>query len=74
MDSAAVDQFEAGRGRLASLAYRLLGSAADAEDAPPSAAAAARPTRRPRAGSSRSFSPPPRRGAPTGWWRCSPTT
>ncbi|MFD5643257.1 sigma-70 family RNA polymerase sigma factor, partial [Streptomyces anulatus] len=33
MDSAAVDQFEAGRGRLASLAYRLLGSAADAEDA-----------------------------------------
>ncbi|NEB82813.1 sigma-70 family RNA polymerase sigma factor [Streptomyces anulatus] len=33
MDSTAVDQFEAGRGRLASLAYRLLGSAADAEDA-----------------------------------------
>lgn len=33
MDSAAVEQFEAGRGRLASLAYRLLGSAADAEDA-----------------------------------------
>ncbi|WP_433573012.1 sigma-70 family RNA polymerase sigma factor [Streptomyces sp. CA-251247] len=33
MESAAVDQFEAGRGRLASLAYRLLGSAADAEDA-----------------------------------------
>ncbi|MCB8907275.1 MULTISPECIES: sigma-70 family RNA polymerase sigma factor [unclassified Streptomyces] len=33
MDSAAVDRFEAGRGRLASLAYRLLGSAADAEDA-----------------------------------------
>ncbi|WP_156721554.1 sigma-70 family RNA polymerase sigma factor [Streptomyces apocyni] len=33
MDSAAVDQFEASRGRLASLAYRLLGSAADAEDA-----------------------------------------
>ncbi|MFD4233411.1 sigma-70 family RNA polymerase sigma factor [Streptomyces sp. NPDC058542] len=33
MDSAAVDQFEAGRSRLASLAYRLLGSAADAEDA-----------------------------------------
>ncbi|MFD6656065.1 sigma-70 family RNA polymerase sigma factor [Streptomyces parvus] len=33
MDSAAVDTFEAGRGRLASLAYRLLGSAADAEDA-----------------------------------------
>ncbi|MFE7452239.1 sigma-70 family RNA polymerase sigma factor [Streptomyces griseus] len=33
MDSAAVDRFEAGRSRLASLAYRLLGSAADAEDA-----------------------------------------
>ncbi|MEV3929851.1 MULTISPECIES: sigma-70 family RNA polymerase sigma factor [unclassified Streptomyces] len=33
MDSAAVDRFEAGRGRLASLAYRLLGSATDAEDA-----------------------------------------
>lgn len=33
MDSAAVETFEAGRGRLASLAYRLLGSAADAEDA-----------------------------------------
>ncbi|MCB5163887.1 sigma-70 family RNA polymerase sigma factor [Streptomyces bambusae] len=33
MDLAAVDRFEAGRGRLASLAYRLLGSAADAEDA-----------------------------------------
>ncbi|GAA2432344.1 sigma-70 family RNA polymerase sigma factor [Streptomyces macrosporus] len=33
MDSAAIDQFEAGRGRLASLAYRLLGSATDAEDA-----------------------------------------
>ncbi|MGW2204901.1 sigma-70 family RNA polymerase sigma factor [Streptomyces sp. NPDC001774] len=33
MDSAAVDRFEASRGRLASLAYRLLGSAADAEDA-----------------------------------------
>lgn len=33
MDSAAIDRFEAGRGRLASLAYRLLGSAADAEDA-----------------------------------------
>ncbi len=33
MDSAAVDTFGAGRGRLASLAYRLLGSAADAEDA-----------------------------------------
>lgn len=32
MDSAAVDRFEASRGRLASLAYRLLGSAADAED------------------------------------------
>ncbi|MFC7901060.1 sigma-70 family RNA polymerase sigma factor [Streptomyces griseoincarnatus] len=32
MDSAAVERFEAGRGRLASLAYRLLGSAADAED------------------------------------------
>ncbi|MFE2099658.1 MULTISPECIES: sigma-70 family RNA polymerase sigma factor [unclassified Streptomyces] len=32
MDSAAIDRFEAGRGRLASLAYRLLGSAADAED------------------------------------------
>ncbi|MEW2260672.1 sigma-70 family RNA polymerase sigma factor [Streptomyces sp. NPDC047869] len=32
MDSAAVDRFEAGRSRLASLAYRLLGSAADAED------------------------------------------
>lgn len=29
---------------------------------------------RPRAGSSRSSSPPPRRGAPNGWWRCSPTT
>ncbi|MGW8701409.1 sigma-70 family RNA polymerase sigma factor [Streptomyces eurythermus] len=33
MDSAALDRFEAGRDRLASLAYRLLGSAADAEDA-----------------------------------------
>ncbi|MFE9138337.1 sigma-70 family RNA polymerase sigma factor [Streptomyces sp. NPDC007355] len=33
MDSAAVDRFEAGRSRLASLAYRLLGSATDAEDA-----------------------------------------
>ncbi|MFJ8148859.1 sigma-70 family RNA polymerase sigma factor [Streptomyces sp. NPDC096048] len=33
MDSAAVVRFEASRGRLASLAYRLLGSAADAEDA-----------------------------------------
>ncbi|MFD3625385.1 sigma-70 family RNA polymerase sigma factor [Streptomyces sp. NPDC058698] len=33
MEGAAIDRFEAGRGRLASLAYRLLGSAADAEDA-----------------------------------------
>ncbi|MGX1673922.1 sigma-70 family RNA polymerase sigma factor [Streptomyces sp. NPDC055400] len=33
MDSAAIDRFEASRARLASLAYRLLGSAADAEDA-----------------------------------------
>ncbi|MET7657943.1 sigma-70 family RNA polymerase sigma factor [Streptomyces sp. NPDC005373] len=33
MDSAAIDRFEASRCRLASLAYRLLGSAADAEDA-----------------------------------------
>lgn len=33
MDRATVETFEAGRGRLASLAYRLLGSAADAEDA-----------------------------------------
>lgn len=33
MDSVAIERFEAGRGRLASLAYRLLGSAADAEDA-----------------------------------------
>lgn len=32
MDTAAVARFEAGRNRLASLAYRLLGSAADAED------------------------------------------
>lgn len=32
MDAAAVTRFEAGRARLASLAYRLLGSAADAED------------------------------------------
>ncbi|MGH3310945.1 MAG: sigma-70 family RNA polymerase sigma factor [Streptomyces sp.] len=32
MDTAAVERFEAGRNRLASLAYRLLGSAADAED------------------------------------------
>ena len=32
MDSTAVDLFEADRNRLASLAYRLLGSAADAED------------------------------------------
>lgn len=32
MDADAVARFEAGRGRLASLAYRLLGSAADAED------------------------------------------
>jgi RNA polymerase sigma-70 factor (ECF subfamily) len=33
MDSATVERFEANRSRLASLAYRLLGSAADAEDA-----------------------------------------
>ncbi|XUL94370.1 sigma-70 family RNA polymerase sigma factor [Streptomyces galilaeus] len=33
MERAAIDRFEASRGRLASLAYRLLGSAADAEDA-----------------------------------------
>ncbi|MDI5980679.1 sigma-70 family RNA polymerase sigma factor [Amycolatopsis magusensis] len=33
MDAAATDRFEASRHRLASLAYRLLGSAADAEDA-----------------------------------------
>ncbi|MGW4108575.1 sigma-70 family RNA polymerase sigma factor [Streptomyces sp. NPDC004976] len=33
MVGAAIVRFEAGRGRLASLAYRLLGSAADAEDA-----------------------------------------
>lgn len=32
MDTAAVERFEANRARLASLAYRLLGSAADAED------------------------------------------
>jgi len=32
MDALAIEQFEAGRSRLASLAYRLLGSAADAED------------------------------------------
>jgi RNA polymerase sigma-70 factor (ECF subfamily) len=32
MDTATVERFEAGRARLASLAYRLLGSAADAED------------------------------------------
>lgn len=32
MDTATVARFEAGRSRLASLAYRLLGSAADAED------------------------------------------
>lgn len=33
MEAAAIDLFEAGRGRLASLAYRLLGSAEEAEDA-----------------------------------------
>jgi len=33
MDTAAVARFEADRNRLASIAYRLLGSAADAEDA-----------------------------------------
>ncbi|GGS75215.1 DNA-directed RNA polymerase sigma-70 factor [Planobispora rosea] len=33
MDALATEQFEASRNRLASLAYRLLGSAADAEDA-----------------------------------------
>ncbi|MGP4114278.1 sigma-70 family RNA polymerase sigma factor [Streptomyces sp. 4N509B] len=33
MDSVATDRFEASRDRLASLAYRLLGSASDAEDA-----------------------------------------
>ncbi|MFC5744531.1 sigma-70 family RNA polymerase sigma factor [Actinomadura rugatobispora] len=33
MDSTAIERFEASRDRLASLAYRLLGSAADAEDA-----------------------------------------
>ncbi|MGY0499140.1 sigma-70 family RNA polymerase sigma factor [Nocardia sp. FBN12] len=32
MDSATVERFEASRNRLASIAYRLLGSAADAED------------------------------------------
>ncbi|GAA3447613.1 sigma-70 family RNA polymerase sigma factor [Planomonospora venezuelensis] len=32
MDALATERFEAGRSRLASLAYRLLGSAADAED------------------------------------------
>ncbi|MEU1981230.1 sigma-70 family RNA polymerase sigma factor [Nocardia sp. NPDC019395] len=32
MDTTTVERFEAGRPRLASLAYRLLGSAADAED------------------------------------------
>ncbi|MCC3764595.1 RNA polymerase sigma factor SigJ [Glycomyces sp. TRM65418] len=32
MDAAALERFEADRSRLASLAYRLLGSAADAED------------------------------------------
>ncbi|RRS00158.1 sigma-70 family RNA polymerase sigma factor [Glycomyces terrestris] len=32
MDAAALERFEASRNRLASLAYRLLGSAADAED------------------------------------------
>jgi RNA polymerase sigma-70 factor (ECF subfamily) len=32
MDTATLERFEAGRPRLASLAYRLLGSAADAED------------------------------------------
>ncbi len=32
VDTATVERFEAGRSRLASLAYRLLGSAADAED------------------------------------------
>jgi RNA polymerase sigma-70 factor (ECF subfamily) len=32
VDTATVERFEASRGRLASLAYRLLGSAADAED------------------------------------------
>ncbi|WP_035697864.1 sigma factor, partial [Glycomyces tenuis] len=32
MDTATVERFEANRDRLASLAYRLLGSAADAED------------------------------------------
>ncbi|GIG64682.1 sigma-70 family RNA polymerase sigma factor [Phytomonospora endophytica] len=33
MDDTATDRFEAGRDRLAALAYRLLGSAAEAEDA-----------------------------------------
>ncbi|GGS58566.1 MULTISPECIES: sigma-70 family RNA polymerase sigma factor [Actinokineospora] len=33
MDATATDRFEASRNRLASLAYRMLGSAADAEDA-----------------------------------------
>lgn len=33
MDTATMERFEANRGRLASIAYRLLGSAADAEDA-----------------------------------------
>ena len=33
MEATAVERFEASRPRLASLAYRLLGSAADAEDA-----------------------------------------
>lgn len=33
MDGAGIERFEASRDRLASLAYRLLGSAADAEDA-----------------------------------------
>jgi RNA polymerase sigma-70 factor (ECF subfamily) len=33
MEIAAIDRFEASRGRLASIAYRLLGSSADAEDA-----------------------------------------
>lgn len=32
MESTAAERFEAGRARLASLSYRLLGSAADAED------------------------------------------
>ena len=33
VDTVAVERFEANRDRLASIAYRLLGSAADAEDA-----------------------------------------